>query len=204
MSAVATPDEIIALLLEVGAVQVRTKPEAWFTWTSGRRAPIYCDNRVLISYPEARGQVADALADAIYGRHPDVQVIAGTATAGIPHAAWVAERLDLPMVYVRGSAKAHGTKKRVEGRELLGERVVVVEDLLSTGGSALASIEALREEGGAVIGLQAIFSYGFAGAGEALAAAGVPARALCDFDRLLEAIDLDATTRQALLGWRAG
>lgn len=200
----SSPEEIVALLLEVGAVQVRTRREEWFTWTSGRRAPIYCDNRVLISYPEARGQVADALAASIRRDHGDAEVVAGTATAGIPHAAWVAERLDLPMVYVRGSTKGHGTQKRVEGRELVGERVVLVEDLLSTGGSALSAIEALQEEGGKVIGVQAIFSYGFPAAGEALAGLGLHGSALCDFDLLIGQMELDEATRLALLGWRAG
>ncbi len=197
-----TAQEAVELLLEVGAVKVRVDPDEWFTWTSGRRAPIYCNNRVLISYPEARGQIADALADAVRTHHADAEVVAGTAAAGIPHAAWVAERLDLPMVYVRGSAKGHGTQKRVEGRELQGERVVLVEDLLSTGASALSAIEALQEEGGKVIGVQAIFSYGFAEAGEALERLGLPWHALADFDVLLAAMDLDAATRQALLGWR--
>ena len=197
-----TAQEAVELLLEVGAVKLRLDPDEWFTWTSGRRAPIYCDNRVLISYPEARGQIADALADTVRTHHADAEVVAATATAGIPHAAWVAERLDLPMVYVRGSAKGHGTQKRVEGRELQGERVVLVEDLLSTGASALSAIEALQEEGGKVIGVQAIFSYGFAEAGEALERLGLPWHALADFDVLLAAMDLDAATRQALLGWR--
>ncbi len=197
-----TAQEAVELLLEVGAVKVRVDPDEWFTWTSGRRAPIYCDNRVLISYPEARGQIADALSDAVRTHHANAEVVAGTATAGIPHAAWVAERLDLPMVYVRGSAKGHGTQKRVEGRELQGERVVLVEDLLSTGGSALSAIEALQEEGGKLIGVQAIFGYGFAEAAEGLERLGLAWHALADFDVLLAAMDLDAATRQALLGWR--
>ena len=203
MSAVLTPKAVIALLLDVGAVQIRTDPDEWFTWTSGKRAPIYCDNRVLCSYPEERARIADALAAAVGAHHSDVEVIAGTATAGIPHAAWVAERLELPMVYVRGSAKAHGAQKRVEGRPLQGERVLVLEDLLSTGGSALGTIEALHEEGGKVIGVQAIFSYGFPAAARAFEKLGLPAHALADYDGLLARMELDPPTLRALLDWRA-
>ena len=145
-----SPIDYAKLLVSIGAVELRTDPASWFTWASGERAPIYCDNRVVISYPAVRTQIADGLAAAIRSNHSDAQVIAGTATAGIPHAAWVAERLDLPMVYVRGSAKDHGKAKRVEGRALRGERVVLIEDLVSFGGSALAACDALEAEGGKV------------------------------------------------------
>ena len=118
-----SPEEYGQLLVEIGAVEIRTNPEEWFTWVSGKRSPIYCDNRVLISYPEARARVADGLAEEIRTCFPECQVIAGVATAGIPHAAWVAERLEKPMVYVRSTSKDHGKGKQVEGRSLRGERV---------------------------------------------------------------------------------
>jgi orotate phosphoribosyltransferase len=189
-------------LVAIGAVEVRAEPERWFTWASGRRAPIYCDNRLLMSFPKLRARIADALAQAIRLDFGGAEVVAGTATAGIPHAAWVAERLELPMVYVRAAAKEHGRGRRVEGRALRGERVVLVEDLISTGGSALAAVEALRAEGGRVLGVQAIFSYGLAEAERAFAAAGVPWQALTSFAALLDTLELDPDRRRALLEWR--
>jgi len=197
------PREVARLLVSIGAVEVRTDPAQWFTWASGEKAPVYCDNRVVISFPDARARIAAALATSIRAAWPDVEVIAGTATAGIPHAAWVAERLELPMVYVRGSAKEHGKGKRVEGRSLRGERVALVEDAVSFGGSSLGAVEALQQEGGKCVGVQAIYSYGFPKALQRFAEAGVPLRALTNFDALLEALDLDAATREVLLAWRA-
>lgn len=190
------------LLVSIGAVELRTDPATWFTWASGERAPIYCDNRIVMSYPAVRVQIAEGLADSIRRAYPDAEVIAGTATAGIPHAAWVAALLDLPMVYVRGAAKEHGKGKRVEGRPLHGERVVLIEDLVSFGGSALAAVEALEAEGGKVVGVQAIFTYGFPKAAARFAAAGKPVLALTGFDALLETLTLDAATRKILLAWR--
>ena len=197
------PREVAKLLVSIGAVEVRTDPAQWFTWASGEKAPVYCDNRVVISFPDARARIAAALATSIRSAWPDVEVIAGTATAGIPHAAWVAERLELPMVYVRGSAKEHGKGKRVEGRALRGERVALVEDAVSFGGSSLGAVEALQQEGGKCVGVQAIYSYGFPKALQRFADAGVPLRALTNFDALLEALELDAPTREVLLAWRA-
>lgn len=198
-----TPREVAKLLVSIGAVEVRTDPAQWFTWASGEKAPVYCDNRVVISFPDARARIAAALATSIRAAWPDVEVIAGTATAGIPHAAWVASLLELPMVYVRGSAKEHGKGKRVEGRALRGERVALVEDAVSFGGSSLGAVEALQQEGGKCVGVQAIYSYGFPKALQRFADAGVPLRALTNFDALLEALELDAPTREVLLAWRA-
>jgi orotate phosphoribosyltransferase len=197
-----TAAECAKLLVSIGAVEVRADPATWFTWASGERAPIYCDNRVVISYPDARARIAAGLAESIRRYFPDVEVIAGTATAGIPHAAWVAELLELPMVYVRGSAKEHGKGKRVEGRALRGERVVVLEDAVSFGGSSLTAVEGVAAEGGKVIGVQAIFEYGFPKARERFAAAGVTLRALTTFDALIESLELPPATRAALLAWR--
>jgi orotate phosphoribosyltransferase len=157
---------------------------------------------VVISYPAVREGIAQGLADSIRAAWPDVEVIAGTSTAGIPHAAWVATLLDLPMVYVRGSAKEHGKGKRVEGKPLSGERVVLIEDLVSFGGSSLGAVDALEEEGGVVIGVQAIVTYGFPAAANRFAAAGKRVLALTSYDALLETIELDEPTRKILLDWR--
>ncbi|HXZ85009.1 MAG TPA: orotate phosphoribosyltransferase [Myxococcota bacterium] len=197
-----TASECAKLLVSVGAVEVRTDPAQWFTWASGERAPIYCDNRVVISHPQARKRIADALAESIRRSFPAVEVIAGTATAGIPHAAWVAERLELPMVYVRGSAKEHGKGKRVEGCALAGERVVVLEDAVSFGGSSLGAVAAVNEEGGKVIGVQAIYSYAFPKAIARFKEAGVELRVLTTYDAVLESLSLDRATRDVLLAWR--
>ena len=197
-----TASECAKLLVAIGAVEVRTDPDRWFTWASGERAPIYCDNRVLISHVEARKRIADALADSIRRSFPDAELIAGTATAGIPHAAWAAERLGLPMVYVRGSAKEHGKGKRVEGRALSGERVVVLEDAVSFGGSSLAAVAAVNEEGGKVIGVQAIYTYAFPKAVARFAEAGVTLAALTSYDAVLESLALDRATRDVLVAWR--
>lgn len=189
-------------LLELGAVEVRTDPEQWFTWASGRRAPIYCDNRLLISYPEERSAIARALADATSEHHPDVEWIAGTATAGIPWAAWVAERLALPMVYVRGAAKEHGRGKRVEGRPPDGERVVLIEDLISLGGSAAEAALALQEEGAKVIGVQTIVTWALPAASGRMASLGIPCHTLTSYDEILEALELSPEQRSVLLDWR--
>jgi len=195
--------DVAQLLVAVGAVEMRADPEQWFTWSSGKRAPIYCDNRLLLGFARERGMIADALVAEIRARYPDVEVIAGTSTAGIPHAAWVAERMGLPMVYVRGSAKSHGKKKSVEGMTLAGERVVLIEDLVSLGGSAADSILALRQEGDAkLLGVQAIVTYGFPAARERFAELGVAVHALTDYDSIVELLELDPATARVLLDWR--
>ncbi len=194
--------EIAGELLRIGALEIRPDPDCWFTWSSGRRAPIYCDNRRIISYPNVRALVARALADSIKQHHPQVEVIAGTATAGIPHAAWVAELLELPMVYVRGGAKGHGQGKQVEGRPLEGEAVVLVEDLVSFGGSAKSAVEALRAEAGKVLGVQSIVTYGFPAARRCFEKLGVPLHSLVTYDDLLDQMELDASQRRALEEWR--
>lgn len=196
------PEEVARLLLAVGAVEIRADPARWFTWSSGKKAPIYCDNRVLCAFPRERAVIADALAAAIHARFADVEVVAGTATAGIPHAAWVAERMALPMVYVRGSAKEHGQGRRVEGRRLSGERVVVVEDAISFGGSSLGAVEAIAAEGGRVLGVQAIFAYGFPETYRRFASAGVAWQALCDFETLISLLSTSEAEARALRAWR--
>ncbi len=170
-------------LLSVGAVEIR--PDEPFTWASGIRSPIYCDNRLTLSDPVLRRRLTDGFAGLIvqHGLAPDV--IAGTATAGIPHAAWLADRTDLPLVYVRSSAKAHGRGNRVEGRLTEGAAVVLVEDTVSTGRSALAAVEAIQEAGAAVNAVLAIFDYGFPRSVEAFASAGVALHALAGYDDLV-------------------
>jgi len=168
-------------LLEIGAVSL--SPNEPYTWASGLRSPIYCDNRLTLSYPEVRGMIADRLAERI--RLLEVDVVAGTATAGIPHAAFVAERLSLPMVYVRGSAKKHGKGNQIEGKIKPGDKVVVIEDLLSTGSSALDAVSALQAVGAVVISIEAIFSYGMTRLFENLKEAEVEANALLTFDELI-------------------
>lgn len=179
-----TAKEIAASLLEIGAVHLR--PEQPFTWTSGIKSPIYCDNRITMSYPQVRRQIARAFADTIRAQFPDVQVVAGTATAGIPHAAWVAELLDLPMIYVRDKAKGHGRQNQIEGALAAGQKVVVIEDLISTGGSSLKAAQAVQAEGGVALGVVAIFSYQFPDAEALFTEAGVPFTTLSNYTALLE------------------
>ena len=138
-------------LLEIEAVALR--PNDYFTWTSGIKSPIYCDNRITMSYPKIRREIAAGLSEVIKKNFPEVEVVAGTATAGIPHAAWVSEVLDLPMIYVRDSAKKHGKTNQIEGRLLEGQKVVIIEDLISTGLSSLKVAKALEEAGAVVLGV---------------------------------------------------
>ncbi|SKA15924.1 orotate phosphoribosyltransferase [Pilibacter termitis] len=144
-------------LLDIKAVFL--SPKEPFTWASGIQSPIYTDNRITMSYPKVRRDIAMGLAEKIKAEFPDVEVIAGTATAGIPHAAWVAEILDLPMVYIRSKAKDHGAGRQIEGRIDEGAKMVVIEDLISTGGSVLDAAAAAEREGAAVLGVAAIFTY---------------------------------------------
>ncbi|MHC5247908.1 orotate phosphoribosyltransferase [Enterococcus sp. LJL90] len=153
----AVAENIAKDLLEIEAVFL--SPNEPFTWASGIKSPIYCDNRITMSYPKIRREIAQGLAEKIKETFPEVQVIAGTATAGIPHAAWVAEILDLPMVYIRSKAKDHGKGNQIEGRIFEGQKMVVIEDLISTGGSVLEAAEAATREGAEVLGVAAIFTY---------------------------------------------
>ena len=154
-------------LLSIHAVAL--KPNEPFTWTSGLRSPIYCDNRLTLSYPEVRREIAKGLQSLIQENYPGAEIIAGTATAGIPHAAWVSELLNLPMCYVRSSAKGHGKGNQIEGKVEKGQKVVVVEDLISTGGSVITAVQALREAGCEVLGVVSIFTYGLEKGKEAFA-----------------------------------
>lgn len=144
-------------LLAIKAVFL--SPNEPFTWASGIKSPIYCDNRLTMSFPKVRRLIAKGLAEKIKKLFPEVEVIAGTATAGIPHAAWVAEILDLPMVYIRSKAKDHGKGNQIEGQITPGQKMVVIEDLISTGGSVLEACQAAKREGADVLGVAAIFTY---------------------------------------------
>jgi orotate phosphoribosyltransferase len=189
--------EIAAHLLEIGAVSL--EPQEPFTWSSGLKSPIYCDNRLTLAYPNVRNAIADGLTKLIRAHFSDVEAIAGTATAGIPHAAWVSERLNLPMCYVRNQAKGHGKGKQIEGKVAKGQKVVVVEDLISTGGSSLNAVRALREEGCQVLGIVAIFTYGLEKAKQAFAENNVEVYTLTDYDTLIEtAVELGVVTEQDL------
>ena len=176
--------EVAQGLLKIGAVFLR--PEQPFTWASGIKSPIYCDNRLTLTAPEVRNAVEKGLAELVKTNFPDCEVLMGTATAGIAHAAIMAHITGLPMGYVRSGAKDHGRANRIEGKLEKGEKVVVVEDLISTAKSSVEVVDALREEGAEVIGMVSIFTYGMRAAKEKLAAANVKAVSLCDLDELLE------------------
>ncbi len=176
-------ETIARQLLKIKAVYLR--PENPFTWASGIKSPIYCDNRIILSYPEVRSVVEKAIADTVKEHYPDCDALMGTSTAGIAHAAIAATLLGMPMGYVRGSAKDHGRGNRIEGRLEKGQKVVVVEDLISTGGSCIEVVEALREAGAEVLGIVSIFTYGLKKGLERLAEAKVKNVSLTDFDTLI-------------------
>ena len=171
-------------LLKIGAVKL--SPNDPFTWASGKKSPIYCDNRLTLSYPEVRRLICQSFVDKIKENFKDVEVIAGVATGGIAHGALVAEALSLPLIYVRDKPKGHGRMNLIEGHLEAGKRVVVIEDLISTGGSSLKAVEGIRESGGNVLGLLAIFTYGFEAANKAFEAANCPFDTLTNFQSLLQ------------------
>lgn len=195
--------KIAERLLEINAVAL--KPNDPFTWTSGLRSPIYCDNRLTLSFPTVRREIAQGLQKLIVDHFPDVEVIAGTATAGIPHAAWVSELLDLPMCYVRSKPKGHGKGNQIEGKVELGQKVVVVEDLISTGGSVITAVEALREVGCEVLGAVSIFTYGLEKGKELLKLAEINTESLTDYPALVEAAIrkeyISENDQESLLSW---
>ena len=176
--------EIAKELLSIGAVFLR--PEKPFTWASGIQSPIYCDNRLTLSAPAVREKVEAGLASLVREHFPDCQMLMGTSTAGIAHAAITATLLGLPMGYVRSEAKTHGRTNRIEGHMDPGTRVVVVEDLISTAGSAIDVVNALREEGAEVLGIVSIFTYGIKKGLERLAAANTVNYSLSNLDALVD------------------
>ncbi len=179
-----TAREIAKSLLSIEAVFLR--PHEPFTWASGIKSPIYCDNRLTLTAPAARTIIETSIAEMIRKYFPDCQVLMGTSTAGIPHAAITAHLMDLPMGYVRGSKKDHGRANRIEGKLERGEKVVVIEDLISTGGSVIETVEALREADADVLGIVSIFTYGMKKSVEMLAEHQVINHSLCDLDVLAD------------------
>ena len=179
-----TENIIASQLLSIKAVFL--SPNEPFTWASGIKSPIYCDNRLILTAPAARKVVENAIAQSVKEHFPEAEVLMGTSTAGIAHAAIAADILDMPMGYVRGSAKDHGRGNRIEGRLEKGAKVVVIEDLISTGGSCIEVVEALREAGAEVLGVVSIFTYGMKKGIERLAAAGVVNYSLSNFYTLVE------------------
>ena len=176
-------EEIAKGLLSIQAVFLRPKDP--FTWASGIHSPIYCDNRLTLSFPKVRRQIEEGLAELVKEEFPQAEALFGTSTAGIAHAAITAEILGLPMGYVRGSAKDHGRQNQVEGKLGKGDKVVVVEDLISTGGSVLDCVKVLQENGAEVLGIVSIFTYGMQKGKDRLAEAKVVNHSLCDLAALL-------------------
>ena len=174
---------IAQLLLQIKAIKL--KPQNPFTWASGLMSPIYCDNRISLSYPNVRHQILAAFVD-LSKKFGHFDMIAGVATAGIPHGALVAHALNLPFIYVRSSAKAHGRQNLIEGRLTGEENILVVEDLISTGGSSMFAVEALRAKGCNVVGVMAIFSYGFEQATTTFAQANCQINTITDYDTLIQ------------------
>lgn len=197
-------EQIASYLLKIEAVALR--PQQPFTWTSGIKSPIYCDNRLTLSYPEIRSYIADAFAELIASQYPGTEVIAGTATAGIPHAAWVADKLNLPMAYIRDKAKGHGKQNQIEGIISPGQKVVVIEDLISTGGSSLKAAEAVKEAGAEPVAVLAIFSYQLNRAETAFQEAGIPLQSLSDYGTLIDVAlgqgKIASTDVELLQSWR--
>jgi orotate phosphoribosyltransferase len=196
--------QIAADLLKIKAVTL--SPKKPFTWASGIKSPIYCDNRLTISYPQIRKAIAEGLAALIKEKFPATEVIAGTATAGIPHAAWVAEKLNLPMIYVRSKPKDHGQGRQIEGVLQPGQKTVLIDDLISTGGSVLKAVKAAQKEQANVLGVVGIFSYQLLAATENFSAAKIPFATLTNYSELIEVAQnsnyIDARDLQLLHAWR--
>ncbi len=193
-------------LLNIEAVQIKTDPKDYFTWTSGLRSPIYCDNRLTISYPEIRQRITDAFVQKIDELSLKPDVIVGCATAGIPHAAWLADYLQLPLVYVRSKPKQHGTGSQIEGAIGKNQKAIVIEDLISTGGSAIDAANVIRELGNEVLYIFAIFTYGLQRASENFNTAEFSYDTILTFDQLLGVLlgdeKITVAEQNNLLSWR--
>lgn len=191
-------------LLQVAAVKL--SPEQPFTWASGWKSPIYCDNRKVLSFPFVRDFIKSEMCNVIFEHFPQADVLAGVATAGIPWGAMAADQLKLPYIYVRPKPKEHGLGNQIEGAFQPGQRVLVIEDLISTGKSSLQVVDVLRNAGAEVVGMVSIFNYGFAIAEEAFAKANVPYRSLTNYPQLIslavEKSQVSPETEQTLLQWR--
>ncbi|WP_128895084.1 orotate phosphoribosyltransferase [Longirhabdus pacifica] len=191
-------------LLNIGAVAL--SPKAPFTWASGMKSPIYCDNRLTLSHPTVRDEIASGFVKLIQTTFPDVEVIAGTATGAIAHAAFIAQKMELPMVYIRDKAKGHGKQNQIEGRLTEGQKVVVIEDLISTGGSSLKAALAVKEAQAEVLGTVSIFTYEFAQSKADFAEHNIPLYSLSNFSTLVEVAkekgDISEQELQLLHAWR--
>lgn len=187
-------EKIAKGLLDIGAVFLR--PDEPFTWASGIKSPLYCDNRLSLSSPALRGLIEQGIADTVRAQYPHADCLMGTSTAGIPHAAIAAHLLELPMGYVRPGSKDHGRHNRIEGRLDKGWKVVVIEDLISTGGSAIEAVEALREAGAEVLGIVSIFTYGMRAGLDNLTKAQVSNTSLTDFDTTVAVAATEGLIRQ--------
>lgn len=196
--------EVALHLLEINAVVLQ--PNDPFTWSSGWHSPIYCDNRLTLRHPKIRKKIALKFIDFIHNEYGDVDVITGTATAGIPHAAWIAGSLDKPMSYVRAKAKAYGLGNQIEGGIQKGETTVVIEDLISTGSSAISVVEALRFIGADIKAVLSIFTYGFDKSIQRFEEAGVPIHTLTDYTTLIEVAKdhdyINESDLKTLAAWR--
>jgi orotate phosphoribosyltransferase len=200
----STPKQFAEKLLQIKALQVNLQKP--YTWASGWRSPVYCDNRKVLSYPYVRDFVKSELANMVLEKFPDAEVIAGVATAGIAHGVMAADLLRLPFVYVRSKPKEHGMGNQIEGHLEPGKKVVVVEDLISTGKSSLQVVEALRASGAEVLGMCGLFTYGFPIADEAFAAAGIPLYTISNYMALMEVATelgiVKADDSELLAKWR--
>lgn len=180
----STDNKTLAAKALLKAKAVFLRPSEPFTWASGIKSPVYCDNRLLLGFPEIRAEIENILKEVIESQYPEVEVLMGTSTAGIPHAAIVAEKMKLPMGYVRSGNKDHGRGNRIEGADPRGKKTVIVEDLISTGGSVIEVAEALREAGAEVLGIASLFTYGLQKGIDRLAAANLKNVSITDFERL--------------------
>jgi len=196
--------DVSKFLLEINAVSI-VRDNNFFTWVSGIKSPIYCDNRLTISYPNVRDKIAESFVEMIKRDYDDVDIIAGTATAGIPHAAWVAQKMEKSMIYVRSGAKAHGKGNQIEGVLKKGDKVVLIEDLLSTGGSSLNAVEAIKSAGGEVLKVYGIFNYNFSDLTKKFEEANMKYETITDYETLLPiAVDMgyvDKGNLELLMKW---
>jgi orotate phosphoribosyltransferase len=196
--------QVAEKLLQINAIRLNLQTP--FTWTSGWKSPIYCDNRRILSFPFVRDFIKSEMSNVVFETFSDAAAIAGVATAGIPHGALVADQLKLPFLYVRSKAKGHGLGNRIEGYLEPGTKTVVIEDLISTGGSSLDACRALQEAGAEVIGLVSVFNYGFQVAAKAFQDAGIEVRSLSNYAALIQvALDkglVTAAEQESLAGWR--
>jgi len=197
-------ETIAGYLLDIEAVKLR--PKSPFQWASGWLSPIYCDNRLALSFPDIRSYIKNAFVEFIKSNYPEVEAIAGVATAGIPQGALLADALNLPFIYVRSEAKKHGSSNQIEGKTQKGQKIIVIEDLVSTGGSSLKVVEVLREAETNVLALLSIMTYGFEQAQIAFAQANLPFYSLTSYNYILrEAIRKDLITEKAMTAlqeWR--